>query len=632
MFARQTIVTAAPVAATAPFARSAVLTTLVLLAAVATSDAQQAIDAPALSDDWKASRLIEHVEGQGAAEFRRTVEAYHREFRATGNPLLAIESCAFAGHFLAYETGEIVSAASEEFSRCREALRQPPLSGIPEVQVHLVETLWDSEGIAEGRRVLAQAAAWPAPLRSRLHARLAQLHNLNGDETAAGRDAIRAIELDPSSEVVLLAARHFELLGRKDRARQVLLAAPAAPWTDDIIDGAATMLVRLGEPEAATALLRRRSTTGGSAGLFSLAGALAESGDVVGARTTYHEALSEADQEAGASLTDLRSYVEFERVHGSRDDAGAAYAQLRSTYGYAGDPFARLRLSLSVSHPTSAWALSDALGLLALAGALIFFASFPLLGLLPVHYRSLRRLLRGIPLTESRFPWGLGHAWYALAIVFVGGLFASYLFAYTDFENTFSQEPFELALSDNASLAHALLFYVVIALAACVPLLRRVDVASLLEGSWPLRRSLNHATVLVVALRVLVSLANSLASGGPAAIGSSTMRSLQGVHDEYGVAMLFLLAAVAIPVLEEFIFRGVLLNALARHVSFRTAAVIQALAFAAVHEELAAMPLIFMIGLAAAWLARRSGGLAAPIALHAMHNAFACVALVALSR
>ena len=45
-----------------------------------------------------------------------------------------------------------------------------------------------------------------------------------------------------------------------------------------------------------------------------------------------------------------------------------------------------------------------------------------------------------------------------------------------------------------------------------------------------------------------------------------------------------------------------------------------------------AMPLFFLFGLGTAWLYRRSGGLAGPIAFHAFNNGLSTFAIIAATR
>ena len=103
---------------------------------------------------------------------------------------------------------------------------------------------------------------------------------------------------------------------------------------------------------------------------------------------------------------------------------------------------------------------------------------------------------------------------------------------------------------------------------------------------------------------------------------------MQGINEVYGLAVMLLVVAVATPIVEEFIFRGVLLEAFRARVSFWFAAVVQALVFIALHEEYQAMPFLFVFALVAAWLVRQSGGLLASMVMHAVNNAIAAMAIV----
>jgi membrane protease YdiL (CAAX protease family) len=74
-----------------------------------------------------------------------------------------------------------------------------------------------------------------------------------------------------------------------------------------------------------------------------------------------------------------------------------------------------------------------------------------------------------------------------------------------------------------------------------------------------------------------------------------------------------------------------MLQGLSRYISFGWAALIQAAVFALLHESLAAMPIIFLLGYLAAWLVKRTGGLLAPILMHVMNNTFAYNGIVLVS-
>jgi membrane protease YdiL (CAAX protease family) len=94
-----------------------------------------------------------------------------------------------------------------------------------------------------------------------------------------------------------------------------------------------------------------------------------------------------------------------------------------------------------------------------------------------------------------------------------------------------------------------------------------------------------------------------------------------------GPALALLVIAVAVPIYEELIFRACVLGGLTRHISFGWSNIWQALLFATLHNDMHHFVFYVLLGLLCGWLARRTRGLAAPIALHAANNAVACVAI-----
>jgi membrane protease YdiL (CAAX protease family) len=85
------------------------------------------------------------------------------------------------------------------------------------------------------------------------------------------------------------------------------------------------------------------------------------------------------------------------------------------------------------------------------------------------------------------------------------------------------------------------------------------------------------------------------------------------------------------PIAEELFFRGVAFNAWLAERGRRFAYIGSAALFAAIHTSLISLLPIFLLGLALAWVYRRSGSLVAPIAMHATVNGIS-VALALLVR
>ena len=80
--------------------------------------------------------------------------------------------------------------------------------------------------------------------------------------------------------------------------------------------------------------------------------------------------------------------------------------------------------------------------------------------------------------------------------------------------------------------------------------------------------------------------------------------------------------AIAVPIAEEFLFRGLLFRWIRDRWGAWPGTFLSALVFAAIHPPAAgAAPLIFLIGLALAWLYEKTGSLKPGMVLHGANNA-----------
>jgi membrane protease YdiL (CAAX protease family) len=95
-----------------------------------------------------------------------------------------------------------------------------------------------------------------------------------------------------------------------------------------------------------------------------------------------------------------------------------------------------------------------------------------------------------------------------------------------------------------------------------------------------------------------------------------------GLLDPWLVVLAIVILA---PIAEELFFRGVVYNAWLREGGPRWALIGSAILFAVIHLSLVTLLPIFVLGLALAWLYRRSGTLLAPIAMHMTVNGITVV-------
>lgn len=95
--------------------------------------------------------------------------------------------------------------------------------------------------------------------------------------------------------------------------------------------------------------------------------------------------------------------------------------------------------------------------------------------------------------------------------------------------------------------------------------------------------------------------------------------SLPEITQHGGYFWVLMAAVLAAPVLEEYLFRGLLFQAMRRNLSPAAAAAASAAVFAAIHPPIA-FPAVFLLGFVAAWALRRTGLLASAIAAHMTYN------------
>jgi hypothetical protein len=98
------------------------------------------------------------------------------------------------------------------------------------------------------------------------------------------------------------------------------------------------------------------------------------------------------------------------------------------------------------------------------------------------------------------------------------------------------------------------------------------------------------------------------------------MEMIRGTGGLLPTAVLFLTMAGLAPAFEELMFRGALLPWLQARLGARWAVPLSALAFAAIHLQPMALPTLFTLGTVLGLAARRTGGLLAPVAVHAAWN------------
>jgi hypothetical protein len=482
----------------------------------------------------------------------------------------------------------------------------------------------EPDGVLALEHEFARAEGWSAAQRARLLERAALALFERGRVEEAFERARRAVALEPSLPLGRVLAEGWRRAGDRDRAVAALLADTDSIQSWEFAPRIA-LLVELGAHEQALELIAAAQAHSDAWIDPVLHGrALEGAGRLAEARERYAEAADAPWFREQA----LRHLFELALAGGSAGEAQRAYIELRD--GERGDALARRRISLARAFPGTPWDTRDLLGLGALAGALLALAAAPLLWVLPLHYLGLRRGRADAPDLDGERRWSARHLWYAGALLGLIHFVCLYVFLYGDLERWLGAADETAAARDPAALAsYGLAVGALCALGALLPL-RWSDWRRVFACRWGALRTAATCGLALAVLRLTALACIALANGAAGAASGTSMTEdvLRAFGDRYGVAALVAYAVLLLPLCEELLFRGMMLGAASRFVGFAAASLFQALLFTLLHESLALAPFYLVVGLVCAELRRSSGGLRAPLLVHAGNNALAIAALL----
>lgn len=525
---------------------------------------------------------------------------------------MQVDRCDFIMRFVDWEAGQYVEGASEDYEACLDGLRTQ-WADDPHVRVYLFEQKWGDDVRTEGEALLAASGAWPEDLRRRIASGLSiRLDNVDGKRS--GELAVIAAELGDGQRVAQ-AVRHLAARGQTTRAVALLERTPPEAgvwWARSRIRAA----LALEDREAALEDVRRHASLGLDVPVELASLAHLRAGDVEGARAALSSGSggpNEADAWFGIAMAERNWGWAATQVDLTDMDAFGEnlerYFSLAST-----SPLALLRPSMWLSN-------------LVLLLMILLLAALPAVLLLPVHYRGAIRRLKGkavVPLFETV---GLRHAWLALAAIIVLPVVAMGIAEPAALEKTLSGNE----LPGGRTLLRVALWGSLCGLLAFAWTAMRFAKQGGFgwSGAWRSWWRILLAFAAVLAVGYLHGLVYAT-SGTDTRTAQTEMvdAMVNSGGSNWAALSAFVVIALLVPLWEEFVFRGMLLGGMARHVSFGWANLLQALLFAAIHDDAPRFLYYFALGLLGGWLVRSTRSLAPAILLHMLVNALAFTALL----
>ncbi len=312
----------------------------------------------------------------------------------------------------------------------------------------------------------------------------------------------------------------------------------------------------------------------------------------------------------------------------------ASYNAFRDL-GYSSDPISFHRLKLFFSHPTLPWKLRDLLGILSLLVLLAILVLIPYIWILPVYFSGQRcKFLSPKDTYESK--WTLKTFWF----VSIGYLLATLFMFLVEPEELYSifvDSNYKGAALENLGY-QVLAFTFIMALFALMSMFR-VKPTILLSNSGSIGRSMLVGVGIFFLFRFISGIYVSVGTkvfnvsiDDIAVISKmllATKQDIEAIINTFGKTSTILLVGFLVPVYEEVIFRGVILDSCQRHINFKSANIFQSLLFAVLHGSLFMFPLFFLFGVLAGNARRKSGGLLPCIVVHVLNNVVVVIAFIA---
>ena len=598
---------------------------LLILYGPGDSCADEPVDAGSVGSHEK---FIETVEKSQEAQFEDVVDRYERHLAIhPDDAVAATERCHFVSYFAYAEDFYLESAGDllEEYESYLERFENEPV-----VELYRLGSVYGEDAIEKGEQLLdATRIDWTDEQLAEIHLTLARQYGYNKSPEQSRQHAKMAFEKHPTHESQLLWGTALKDEGRKAAAVEVL--KEQFPDEDSYQKRSRmNLLSGLGDEDSALALLDQLNEAEDPVvNQFEIARIYARAGRVEKARAAFAGAMETGwNKEAIA-----REAFALERRYGDAESVLGAYNDFRDQ-GYRADPVLRYRLGLLNDYPMLPWRVRDVLGLLGLLGCAIGLALAPLLFLLPIHYWGLLREKKGKTGLQWTPGWGLRRAWLVLAVYTLVMTGMNYLFGYETLVWGWSSDNSEMPSIPSLSLARIFLFGDILVFTGLILCLGLGLFRSFVTTDWSVTKAVGMALVFVIPVKILAGINDGVAGmfQSPPADTSILTEMLNAALKHYGPFGLIFGVAIMTPLIEEVIFRGVMLTAIVKYIPFGWANALQAFAFMIVHEHYEFFPFLFCFGLICGYLRKESGGLLPGILLHAFHNGLIALGLIIFAR
>jgi len=545
-----------------------------------------------------------------------------------------IEKCKFI-QFAQYDEYDDYNPNQEAFDSCSSLLASQ-FPGNPEVLLFQTKYLWGEELKEVFKKaensVQENSTAWSNEMLGELYLKIANQHYWDKEYLTANKYIHQAIIHDIKHASSLNYARILIALDKKDEALEALIACPDTTSETYELSQKAELFVELKAFSNALELYKRINSIDST---YNNNVKMASTLEGIGEYGFARDYLVADTSKSWNKETALQRLLMHDLKYQDGDVCIETYNQYRD-FGYLTDPLGAYRLKLFFAHPMQNWKLRDFLSLFVLAVVILFLAIIPFVWILPIYVVGHKwNFINGNKAFTTI--WGLKAFWFVSAGYFIASLLA--LMADPEYLYSLSESSFSEAELSRERLGLISIYFILFFALFGFATLFKKNLMILFSSLWSFRKSIFTSIGILIVYRILCV---SYVRFGITYFGISadditmssdffltTRQEIEAIIFCAGKFYGFLLICLLVPVYEEIIFRGVILDASHRYFNFTFANIFQSVLFAAIHLNLFLFPAFFIFGIITGYMRKNSGGLLPGIVFHVINNALAISVLLA---
>lgn len=572
--------------------------------------------------------FLKKIEHANENIYNETIIVYNNYLSEHPNDIqVHIEKCKFI-EYAVYDEYNDYNPNQEYLDSCVSVLIEV-FPNHPDLLIYRSERLW-GDGLTELlEKALDSASKNPKDWNDRqeglIYSKMANQYYVNNNKQKAYYFIRIACELDKSHTTSLLYANILIDLEKNDEASKVLLSAIDSTESAWELNQIADLLVQLklySNALFAYNKINRIDSTYNSN--QEVAKVMVGIKQYPTARTFLLKDIDNYwDKEAAA----LKLFLHDFNYHGA-DTALMSYNQYRE-FGYNKDPLALYRLKLFFAHPTLKWNFRDFLGIITLLLITIALILLPSTWILPIYFigHHWKLMDRNLP---HNFEWGLKSFWWISSGFLMASFLSTCIFPESIYATINDSE--NITTKENLGLM-SISFFIITAITSFSTLLHKNLRRIFSIEYWSVGMSIGYSLIYFIGFKIIsgiyIKLGMLTFNLTAEDIGSAfnfllaSREQINAIASTYGGGIAFMFVAFIVPIYEEIIFRGVILDACNRYLNFKWANIIQATLFATIHQNLFLFPVFFTFAITTGLLKRKSSSIYAGIFFHIINNALA---------